>query len=1095
MAIYCLALVISCTYGYVNVALNKQTWQAYPSSVIDSRFDSSNAVDGLTSDLRAVGGQCVASANGQRTATWWVNLDSIYSIHVIRIYYRTDNVVWDEDNGYTARFLGFHVYLSNTTSRLDGHLCFQDTKYTNSTIPAIVNITCPVHAQYVIYYNERLRDVTYPDGYSDYAYNELCEVEVYGCKAGLYGPDCSLSCPANCWYCHIETGVCSWCKPGYQGNQCLSECNGRRYGQDCGKTCGACLGCKQCHHINGSCPEGCDAGYKGTYCDIECSERKYGYNCRENCNENCGVPHKCNRTTGECEGGCQAGWEGIHCTDECSNNKYGVNCSESCGDCRQPSSCHHINGSCLTGCDRGYQGIYCLQECSPYTYGFDCMQNCSDSCVNSTCNSFSGDCSIYGDLRQNADENSGHSQVAIIGGITGALIAFLVILTVILVLRRHHVFRGREDKQQNERTVHDLKKPDNERDIDTGLPSSRSQKIKASRKSKDKNSVRSKKAENTVDIDEDELIHAENPYGEMYMNDITTPDIPLSQLERNIAEKSKDDDDAFQKEYATLPYGEIHKCDVGKRNENLAKNRFKTTFPYDHSRVILKTETGSDYINANYIEGAEGDHDYIASQGPKQNTVVDFWRMIWQENVSVIVMLTNLKERNKIKCTQYWPDANKHINYGTVSVKMIEEKEYAFYIVRKMTVVQKETKKSRVVTQFHYTSWPDHGTPYPLCLVVFLDHVTRTGTNQNKAPTIVHCSAGIGRTGTYIAIDVLNKIGRKTGKVNIAEYVKKMRENRMNMVQTYEQYITIFMALNEIYKSPVNVNTIEEFTEKAQSITMDKPANQNELHKEFKLLIKVRPTYTDSDYKIAKEGCGGAHRKGILPLDKFSVHLSSVLSKRGSFINAIYLSSYINSRAFIVTQYPTEEEAVDFLRLLNDHESDTVICMDPLNDIESSTMWLPTSSSPKAVSPFTVHYQSNSGTDVTSTKIHVVQTNGEEEAQSVTIIEPNVAIKTFGKPLDTSQLRSMVSVALTSENEKPITVVSKDGASLCGVFCAVHNVIQQINMDDCVDIFTAVKQLQVRRPEFCANFDEYGLIFRSVYDHIQSTTEIIYSNQ
>ncbi|XP_061165548.1 receptor-type tyrosine-protein phosphatase epsilon-like [Saccostrea echinata] len=577
------------------------------------------------------------------------------------------------------------------------------------------------------------------------------------------------------------------------------------------------------------------------------------------------------------------------------------------------------------------------------------------------------------------------------------------------------------------------------------------------------------------------------------MNDITTPDIPLSRLESAITERGKDDNDGFQKEYATLPYGENYQCDIGKRNENLPKNRFKTTFPYDHSRVILKTVP--DYIHANYIEGADRENEYIAAQGPKQNTVCDFWSMVWQENVSVIVMLTNLKERNKVKCTQYWPEGNKHIIYGIVSVKMIEEKEYAFYIVRKMTVIHRETKKSRVVTQFHYTSWPDHGTPDPLCLVVFLYHVTRTGTSQTESPTVVHCSAGIGRTGTYIALDVLNQIGRKTGKVNVAEFVKKMRENRMNMVQTYEQYITIFLALNEIYKSPVNVKTIEEFTEKAQSITMNKPANQSKLHKEFQLLMKVRPTYTDSDYKLAKEGCDGAHTNGILPLDKFIVHLSSVVSKRGSFINAIYVPSYTNSRGFIVTQYPSTEEVVDFLSLLNDHESDTVICMDPLNEIDSSTKWLPSPSSSKVVTPFTVHYQSKTGTDVISTNIHVIQNNSEEEAQSITIIEPKVAIKTSGNPLDTTQLRGLVPAALNSEKEKPITVVSKDGASLSGVFCAIHNVIQQINMDDRVDVFIAVRQLQVRRPEFCPNFDEYSLVFRSVYDHIQSSTENIYSNQ
>ncbi|XP_062609460.1 uncharacterized protein LOC134271243 [Saccostrea cucullata] len=192
MEIYHITLVFGYIYGYVNVALKKQTWQAYLYIVSDSRFDSSNAVDGRKSDLNPLEGQCVQSADNKRSATWWVNLESDHSIHDIRIYYLTDNNVWDKNNGLTERFLGFRVYLSNTTNRLDGHLCCHDTNYTRSTIPAIVNITYTFHAQYVIYYNEKLGNVKYPDDYSYYAFNELCEVEVYGCMTGYHGPNCSL---------------------------------------------------------------------------------------------------------------------------------------------------------------------------------------------------------------------------------------------------------------------------------------------------------------------------------------------------------------------------------------------------------------------------------------------------------------------------------------------------------------------------------------------------------------------------------------------------------------------------------------------------------------------------------------------------------------------------------------------------------------------------------------------------------------------------------------------------------------------------------------------------------------------------------------
>ncbi|XP_061194957.1 uncharacterized protein LOC133203127 [Saccostrea echinata] len=162
---------------------------------------------------------------------------------------------------------------------------------------------------------------------------------------------------------------------------------------------------------------------------------------------------------------------------------------------------------------------------------------------------------------------------------------------------------------------------------------------------------------------------------------------------------------------------------------------------------------------------------------------------------------------------------------------------------------------------------------------------------------------------------------------------------------------------------------------------------------------------------------------------------------------------------------------------------------------EDSKAWLPSPSSLKTVPPFTVHFQSRSENDINSTTVHILEKNNEEEAHPVTIIEPEVSIKTSEAPLDTSQLRSLVSATLSIETDNPITIVSSDGAALCGVFCAIHNVIQQINIDDSADVFTAVRQLQVRRPEFCSNLNEYCLVIKAVYDHIQSTATSIYYNQ
>ncbi|XP_062597463.1 receptor-type tyrosine-protein phosphatase epsilon-like isoform X1 [Saccostrea cucullata] len=1097
-SLWFIMIEISCSYGYENIALNKPTHQShiyYSKDYPASTFESSNAVDGQKTNLSAFGGQCVISADGYKDATWWVNLTSIHSIHGIRIYYRTDNSPWNATNGYTARFLGFHVYVSNTTNIEDGHLCFHDTKYNRSTIPAVFNTTCPVHGQYVIYYNERPQNPIHGSQLSDNSFNELCEVEVYGCnKTGYYGPDCSLPCPDNCRYCHIETGACQGCKPGYKGHRCELQCGNRTYGDKCMEDCGTCLGYKQCHHLNGSCLEGCDAGYEGDLCKTGCESGKFGINCKGNCNKNCLVPYVCNGTTGECEGGCQPGWEGLHCNKTCRNNRYGSYCNQSCGYCRDDAKCHHINGTCQSGCKQGYRGVNCTTECTLGTFGFDCKENCSKRCFE-TCNPVNGNCPA---IKETSFQISNSVNFGIvISGIVGVIIPCLIVVIVVLVLKRRHSLQKNNSDSERTKTRDKSRKgvPETEFTSHDSNSTSTSSSGNKFSKTRNNNPRKSQKKGDEADVDDDEILHFENPYGDFYANEMTMWDIPLNQLESVITEKRMNENEGFQREYATLPYGELYKCDEGKKEENLVKNRYKTTFPYDHSRVILRTEANSGYINANYIEGSSRNNEYIATQGPKQNTLVDFWTMIWQENVSSIVMLTNLQEGTKMKCSQYWPDISKKNNYGTVNVKLMEEKMYAFYILRRMSVSHNESKKSRTVTQFHYTAWPDHGTPDPICLIVFLDHVNQTKTNQINSPTVIHCSAGLGRTGTYIALDTLEKIGRKTGKVNVAEYVKKMRESRMNMVQTYEQYMTVFLALNEIFKAPINNHTIEDFTRKAGTMTTDEPANHSALRKEFQLLMKIRPIYTDADFKIAKELCRDGPITGFLPLDKYIVYLSTPVTNRGSFINAIYVPSFTNNWAFIVTNYPSEGDAVDFLRLLCEQESSTVICMDPLNEIESCKAWLPSqTSSYNSVPPFTINFQSRTETDVCSLIVHIRQKN-VKKPRTVTIIEPRSSIKTSGTPLDTSQFRSLVSAASSAETENPVIVVSSDGAVLCGAFCAVHNVIQQIYMDAMVDVFTNVRQLQVRRPEFCSSLEEYGLVMKAVNDHIQRGTENIYSNQ
>ncbi|XP_052693345.1 uncharacterized protein LOC128171591 [Crassostrea angulata] len=214
--ILCLNFCLSSSVAYVNLALSKPTYQ-YPESVNYST-NSTNAVDGQKSDLNLFGGHCSITNKG-KNATWWVNLTSIYSIHDIRVYYRNDSN-W----GFRAKIqsLEFSLYVSNTTEKSDGVLCYTDHNFTVDAFPEVLDTPCPVNGQYVIYYNERLPNITYPyPHFYDYVRILFCEVEVYGCPVpGYNGDDCYISCSdPDCRKSHVKTGTCQGCDSRYTKHQ------------------------------------------------------------------------------------------------------------------------------------------------------------------------------------------------------------------------------------------------------------------------------------------------------------------------------------------------------------------------------------------------------------------------------------------------------------------------------------------------------------------------------------------------------------------------------------------------------------------------------------------------------------------------------------------------------------------------------------------------------------------------------------------------------------------------------------------------------------------------------------------------------------
>nr|XP_034319187.1 multiple epidermal growth factor-like domains protein 10 isoform X2 [Crassostrea gigas] len=444
--------MLDVTEAYDNVALHMPSYQSYPYKD-NVMYDAANAVDGLKSNLSIGGGQCVVSAAGPETATWRVDLLSVHYIDHITLYFMTDNQHWDELNVRLPSFLGFSLFVSNSTDRLNGILCFKDIEFNISTIPEVFNTTCRMFGQYIIYYNERLSGVSYPSDYNNYAENDLCEVEVYGCPT--VNPDCDEWDPMMC--------ACLVCKPSYMYIEPQHETTDwpiGSYGYYYDEMCGHCKDPTQCSPYTGICLTGCSAGYFGPSCKEECHIGNYGYNCNETCGH-CKDLSQCSTTSGFCHTGCSYGYTGGLCKKKCDIGLYGDLCNDTCGHCIDPAECNHVSGTCRTGCAAGYRGRLCIEHCDIGQYGHNCNETCGH-CNNATqCSTVTGTCrtgceaGYIGRLCKDVDQE----KVMAISSLYGLIgvICFLVIIigaqVLYIVLTRISIARNNARQQQNKEMV------------------------------------------------------------------------------------------------------------------------------------------------------------------------------------------------------------------------------------------------------------------------------------------------------------------------------------------------------------------------------------------------------------------------------------------------------------------------------------------------------------------------------------------------------------------------------------------------------------------------------------------------------------------
>uniref|UniRef100_A0A2K6EC73 Receptor-type tyrosine-protein phosphatase H n=1 Tax=Macaca nemestrina TaxID=9545 RepID=A0A2K6EC73_MACNE len=300
-------------------------------------------------------------------------------------------------------------------------------------------------------------------------------------------------------------------------------------------------------------------------------------------------------------------------------------------------------------------------------------------------------------------------------------------------------------------------------------------------------------------------------------------DILAEDFADHVRKNEKDSNCGFADEHQQLSLVDHSQSQtVASAPENNGKNRYRNVLPYDWSRVPLKPiheEPGSDYINASFIPGLRSPQEFIATQGPLPQTVGDFWRLVWEQQSHTLVMLTNCMEAGRVKCEHYWPLDSQPCTHGHLQVTLVGEEVMENWTVRELQLLQVEEQKTLSVRQFHYQAWPDHGVPSSPDILLAFWRMLRQWLDQTTegGPPIVHCSAGVGRTGTLIAVDVLLRQLQSQGLLGPFSFVRKMRESRPLMVQTEAQYVflhqCILRFLQQSAQAPAKKEVIYESVE------------------------------------------------------------------------------------------------------------------------------------------------------------------------------------------------------------------------------------------------------------------------------------------
>ncbi|XP_015520829.2 tyrosine-protein phosphatase 69D isoform X1 [Neodiprion lecontei] len=569
------------------------------------------------------------------------------------------------------------------------------------------------------------------------------------------------------------------------------------------------------------------------------------------------------------------------------------------------------------------------------------------------------------------------------------------------------------------------------------------------------------------------------------------PPISRADLLQAYIDRHRDSDYGFQHEFELLPDRFADRTTrASEARENLYKNRYPDIKCYDQTRVRLVQVDGicgSDYINANFVLGYKERKKFICAQGPMENTVCDYWRMIWEQHLELVLMLTNLEEYSKTKCAKYWPDKSESRSFGDITVEHVRERPYSDYVVRELKMTRTGERDSRIIIQYHFLVWKDFMAPeHPHAILRFIKRVNEAYSLE-KGPILVHCSAGVGRTGTLVALDSLLQQLADEGQVSIFNTVCDLRHQRNFLVQSLKQYIFVYRALMEMAQfgdTEIPAAQLKNHVEKLRQ--RDNGKDKTKMEEEYDKISSML-----EDRKSFSVGGGDENRIKnrndlVIPYDRNRVILTPVPGREHStYINASFIEGYDNSESFIITQDPLESTIPDFWRMISEQCASTIVMLSDLSDgpRKCPRYW---SDDEVAYDHIKVRYiQSESCPYYTRRELCIINEKTDEN-MIVTQYHYHGWPTVEGEvPEVTRGLIELVDQTISNDVESggPLVVHCHCGSDRSSMFVALSILVQQLRTERRVDIFTTTKKLRSQRHGMIGSFAQYEFLHRAIVNY------------